>query len=78
MGRPLLLVVIVCVTSDSREDVRDDNGTSWGFERLFVFGAFGRTGLLNAVATFGDFIIDEGFLMEVSDRLFLLTCKWVC
>ena len=39
-----------------------------------MLGAFGRTGLLNVVATFGDFIIDEGFLMDVSDRLFLLTC----
>ena len=40
-----------------------------------MLGAFGRTGLLNVVATFGDFIIDEGFLMDVSERLFLLTCN---
>ena len=74
-GRPPLLVVIVWVTRDSRDDARDEIGTSCGFDRLFVFGAFGRMGLLKAEATFGDFITEEVFLIEVSERLFFETWR---
>ena len=67
------------MTRDSIEDVRDEIGMSWGLERLLVLGALGRMGLLKAVATFGDLVvIDEGFLMAVSERLFLVILGRIC
>ena len=69
LGLFALLVVIVCVTRDSRLLVRDEMGISLGF---LLFWPLGRSGELKEVATGGDVV--GLFRITVSER-FLAT--WI-